>query len=180
MSAPGTMETQVLKQFAVLKAPLAILSCLICLLSCSTGSGMVGTEATAQEHPDIPQILFLNYSIYKTEATGDCQVRLNEKIQTSGSIKTSGKPGEDPKPGDLVCLELDQDSRVLERTYIRNPLQGSMEYVTEEGQLAIKEMELDSARFNVRLQLQPGARYIAMEEYLGEGIKRRPLLLTKL
>lgn len=126
------------------------------------------------------RIVFLNYSIVNDAAMGNYKIRFINQIITDGKIKDSNSRTHKPEINDLEYLVLDGESKLMSRKYFANPLNKAMEYVTEEGQLAVKFMQLDSAQFSLRIQLEPNAKYIVLEKYTGNDTKNIHLLTTEI
>ena len=114
------------------------------------------------ETNNIPQIIFLTYSITKNNS-GDIQTKLINKTITEGKLKNHFEKTE-LKSGDLVCKQLNTKSQIIQETNISNPLLKTIEYTTEIGMLTKKTLELDSITFTLRMFLEPNAKFIIIEE----------------
>ncbi|WP_346882986.1 hypothetical protein [uncultured Algibacter sp.] len=83
--------------------------------------------------------------------------------------------------GDLICLQLDKKSNILERTTIKNPLFKTIEFIDDSKSFHTKHIDLDSTNFSVRLQLKQNAQYISLIEVnLNNTSVSKPLITTKL
>ena len=127
-----------------------------------------------------PKLIFLNYKI-ATDDSGKKKVRLINKIKTDGKLKTQpiNNP-ENERAGDLVCLQLDKNSRPLTKQVIKNPLVKTFEYLGNTNTFEKKTVILDSCEFSIRLQLHPNTKSISIDEIVGSHKKHEPLLVTKI
>ncbi len=126
-----------------------------------------------------PQIIFLNYSIIRN-LDGKNEIRFINKIIANGKLKKDTPKDQVYKEGDLKCVQLDKNMQPVKSVYLPNPSVNTVEYVNELEQLSKKEIELDSARFSIRMQLDPQTKYIAIEKIkkiTGESIG---LIVTKI
>lgn len=127
-----------------------------------------------------PRIAFLTYSIMHDSTSGVPRVNLVNRKFTEGRIKDPVLKSRNPAIDDLEYIVLDGEAQVLIRNFIPNPLRKDVEYVTPDGDLARQEIKLDSARFTIRLQLNPSARQIVLERYTGPDSKNIHLITTDL
>jgi hypothetical protein len=156
----------------------AIASCLIlCLFfSCGANKNNTNTVSTVESNP---KIIFLNYSIKKTSYT-DKKISLTNKTITEGRLKNSLNYNKNTVPGDLECLQLDKKSNVLQSDIIKNPLVKNIEYLDNSKAFKRKQIEVDSTKFTLRLQLNPNTAYISINEINGLKKENKPLIKTKL
>jgi hypothetical protein len=140
------------------------------------------TEVAAKNTTDdnAPQIIFLTYSIRKDREQGGYAIELINKITTQGKIKTNADELTVPKAGDLRCVALDESQQPLSTLIIPDPLNETVEYATENGNLAKKEIALDSAQFSVRMQLSAITKFIAIERIDTPDSQATQLILTQL
>lgn len=108
------------------------------------------------------KIAFLSYSIRKTESEPFCELSLQKKIVKDGKIKTNAHKHDHHKDDVIVYSLCNQNGVVIVEDYISNPLKEVYEYVNENGQLAKKEIILDSTVFVLRLPLPDNAAYIKL------------------
>jgi len=143
------------------------------LFSCNSKKELTSTSKST---PTAPQIIFLNYMVTRT-ADATYKARLINKIITDGKLKPSVT---DDKftTGDFVCVELDKASKSISSTSYINPLTRTVEYVTDQGDLGKLKMALDSAQLNIRMQLNPKTRSIALDQIVGANTKNTRLLTT--
>ena len=139
----------------------------------STASNLDSTTNSAS----YPLIVFLHYAISR-DSNGNIQVNLTNKITTNGKLKNSSLNKADYQIGDLKCSELDHNSLPLQSFYVSNPLRRRVEYVNNSGELENKLIELDSAEFFVRVQLNPKTKSIAIEQINDSGKNNRDLIIT--
>lgn len=126
-----------------------------------------------------PQIIFLNYSIYRKSAPKH-KVQFVNKIIANGELKMNSSEEFDYKTGDLKCIQLSENSISIDSLYISNPLRKVVEYADEFGQFSKKVIVLDSAQFSIRMQLDPNTEFIAIEQVDVENKINTNLIVTKI
>jgi hypothetical protein len=136
-------------------------------LSCKVSERTAGTANMDKVAVDTPKIIFLNYSISEDKTDQEYSIRLINKIITNGKIKENSILPFSPEMDDLEYIISDKNQNVLMRNFIPNPLNKTLEFVDDNGQLAKKDMRLDSSQFSLRIQLDPAAKYILLERYKG-------------
>jgi hypothetical protein len=137
------------------------------MVSCTAPHNTTNTSTNDKITNEAPKIIFLNYSIVNDTIKQEYRIRLINKIITEGKIKENTIMAKTPVIDDLEYIVLNKESQVLMRNYIANPLHRTVEYVTDNGQLAKKDIQLDSTQFSLRIPLDPTAQYISMERYTG-------------
>lgn len=161
------------KQYS--KFILILLLALFQTLSCK-GPGETARFSSKNEiSAESPKIAFLNFSIKNDSIHPENSVRLINKILTDGKLKDN-PPSVIPKPNDLKYIVSGNNSKELQTGFIPNPLKQTLEYVTETGQLAKRDIESDSTQFSLRIQLEPGARYFSLKKFTGQDSDLIPLL----
>jgi hypothetical protein len=127
-----------------------------------------------------PKLIFLNYKILKDDSD-EKKISLINKIKTDGKLKTQPvNNSENGVPGDLLCLQLDKNSRLLARQVIKNPLIKTFEYIGNANTFEKKTVTLDSCELSIRMQLHPDTKSISIEEIVGMHKKSKPLIMTKI
>jgi hypothetical protein len=137
------------------------------MVSCTAPHNAMNTSTNDKITNETPKIIFLNYSIVNDTIKQEYRLRLINKIITEGKIKENTIMAKTPAIDDLEYIVLNKESQVLMRNYIANPLHRTVEYVTDNGQLAKKDIQLDSTQFSLRIPLDPTAQYISVERYTG-------------
>ena len=142
-------------------------SCLmifVCVLFVNCNSKFIRDQAETST-PNLssdPKIIFLNYNILKSD--DDLTIaNLHSKIIVEGKIKKQTETETETKKGDIKCVQLDQQNSKIEEVHIKNPLSKNIEYVTSSGELATKQIEIDSAQLSIRMQLNHLTEYISLE-----------------
>lgn len=132
---------------------------------------LLSCKAQAQPAPSVektdskPQLVFLNYTITK-DVNGNLETRFINKIIADGRLKDNSHKKELNKVGDIECIQYDKNNLVIERSYISNPLKPIVEYVNDDGDLEKRQLDLDSAQFSIKLQLDErtlGIRLMLMD-----------------
>lgn len=137
------------------------------MVSCTAPYRTTNTSSNDKITNETPKIIFLNYSIVNDTIKQEYRIRLINKIITEGKIKENTIMSKTPAIDDVEYIVLNKESHVLMRNFIANPLHRTVEYVTDNGQLAKKDIQLDSTQFSLRIPLDPTAQYISMERYTG-------------
>lgn len=127
--------------------------------STQSSSQLAGQDASSE---NIPRIIFLNFSIERNNEE-TIQIDLIDKIVTEGTMKMNITPLATPKEGDLRCMTLDGNKRPISTIIVPDPFIKKLEYQQEDGSLTSKQELLDRADFSVRMPLDSGSRYIAVE-----------------
>jgi len=109
------------------------------------------------------KIIFLNYSIKKQGE--EYKVSLLNKTISKGKLKKQSLNLQKIKNKDIEYFVLDKKYNVLQSNYISNPLIVNVEYVSEEGILAKKTIELDSTTFFLRIQIDERTKYVNIKRY---------------
>lgn len=148
---------------------LAIL--LLCMgsfsMSCSVSKNTGDLTSTGNKPDDSPRILFLNYEITRDSINSTYTARLINTVQADGSLKKDSTPFNKPVTGDLELQLLNANQQVLTTLYIANPLDKSVEFVNDAGELQQKMISLETAQFSVRLQVEPGAHSTLLKRITG-------------
>lgn len=148
---------------------------IIVLAACSSNRKK---EVDKMPLPDGPQIIFLNYNFSKN-TTGQPTVEFINKIITDGKIKKNTSAISNPQIGDLAIIELDQNEKEVAKIFVKNPLSKTVEFANEEGQLSKKQVDVETAQFALRMQLNPLTQSIAIQQ-LNETDNNNQLTITKI
>ena len=134
---------------------------ILCFFSaCGIKKSMVSPQSSIENEP---KIIFLNYNIKKT-SNGNKRIQFINKVIADGKLKNT-KPNEEGVQGDLVCLQLDKKSNILQRSIVKNPLIKNIEFLDESKSFQRKEIDLDSTQFSIRLQLKPNTKHISIIDF---------------
>ena len=123
-----------------------------------------------------PRIIFLNYNITK-EAEGAVNIEFINTVITEGKLKEETSDDKNSKNGDLRLLQVNAKLEPLHSITVSNPLVKNVEYLDESGAFQRKIIDLESAEFSVRTQLNYQTKFIIIEEINKEN---KPLIKTKL
>jgi hypothetical protein len=127
-----------------------------------------------------PRIIFLNYAIRLDKSGGEPEIRLISKSVAEGNLKTNRSLPEIAKPGDLTCIAMDDHLQAVESIIIPDPLNITVESVSDNNALFKKEIALDSAQFSVRMQLNEKINAIGIKKNTGSESQNSFLLITKI
>lgn len=125
--------------------------------------------------PPPPEILFLNYKAYHS-SEGTSSVILLSKIIANGSIKPESPMDANPLSA-WYCIQYDKNNRALDQKVIPNPLQPTVEFVNDVGELQTKTIAVDSIEFSVRMQRVPGAKSVVL---VAAGKENKPFIKVEL
>jgi len=126
-----------------------------------------------------PQTIFLNFDVFRAP-DNNINAKLIDKIVVDGAIKKNNAAIKNPVDGDLKCIELDEENNPVQSFYLGNPLNKNIEYVNDEGQLASKYVELDTAQLSIRMQLHQQTQSITLERLTGQTNKTKTIINIKL
>ena len=127
------------------------------LISCSVSKNTGSPDSNASNPEDSPRILFLNYEITRDSVNSTYTAQLINTVVAKGSLKIDRTIPNQPMTGDLELQVLDAAQQIITTIYISNPLDKSVEFVNDTGELQHKMISLNTAQFSVRLQVEPGA-----------------------
>lgn len=120
---------------------------------------------TKKTEMDIPadsaghSILFLALKIRKDPGGGKPAVDLLSKTASAGKIKPETPP--QATPDRYLTIDTYRGRRIVHTLIMEHPLYRHIEYVTENGALAAKNIEPAEAEFFIRLQVQGDAVWIS-------------------
>ena len=152
-----------------------ILFVLICLFSCRSNKLPVSEPMITERNP---KLLFLNYTISK-DNNNLKRISLINKIEVNGKLKQNTFLREGSQ-GDLNFNLLDKKGNTIDSFIIKNPLFKTIEYVDESKHFKVKQLDLDSTQFSLRLQLNPKVISISISEIDTLKKASKPLIKTKL
>ena len=151
-----------------------------CLLSCGPSRDTHSPDPVENNAGDASRILFLNYQISRDSSSGNFEAQLVSKLFRDGKIKDNMQGNSPSKQGDLELQILDRNQQPMTSLIIPNPLDRIVEYVNDARQLGSKMIHLDSAQFNVRVQIEPDAASILLYRITGENQEEQLLLQTSI
>ena len=147
----------------------------IVLFACKCGVNSQYRINSQKSNP--ANIIFLNYKASKNDL-GEIKIALVNKIIVKGKIKDKSIKIDENIIGNLECIQADNRLKSIKTMYVKNPLNKTVEYVNDNGELEKKQIKLDSAQFSIRMQLDPKARFILIRG-IGQAYKKN-LLLSKI
>ena len=150
------------------------------LVSCNVAKNTSSTSSNESTEEDSPRILFLNYEISRDSIESVYTARLINKVLAKGSLKNERTPPIQVVAGDLELQVLDMEQHVMTTLYISNPLDKSVEFVNDTGELQHKMISLETAQFSIRLQAEPGASTCILKRITGPNSERTILLKSSI
>ena len=148
------------------------------LISCSVSKNTGDPSSNESNPKDSPRILFLNYEITRDSVNSTYTAQLINKVVAKGSLKNDRIPPLQPATGDLELQVLDVNQQIMTTLYIPDPLDKSVEFVNDAGELQQKMISLETAQFSVRIQLEPGAHSTLLKRRAGPESAYTILLKT--
>jgi len=160
-----------------------ILSWCLCIMGTllfSCNSSKIGSRTDPQEKDEEagPRICFLTYQLKRDSTRSAYTAELINMIMKDGRLKDAGNHATQARKDDLRLLIMDVNQQPMTTQYIPNPLDKSVEYVNDSRQLERKMIHLDSARFNARMQIEPGAGSILLYRIIGDNNEENLILKT--
>lgn len=147
------------------------------IVSCKVSNKIASTTTSDEISNKLPKIIFFNFAIVNDTIQQEFRIQLINKIITEGTIKEKSILSKIPAIDDLEYIVLNKSSKVLQRNYIANPLNKTVEYVTNDGQLAKKNIQLNRTQFLLRIPLDPAAKFISLNRYSGQNTKSVQLFI---
>ena len=121
-----------------------------------------------------PMIVFLNCSLVYDSIRQEHNMSLINKIIVDGGLKKNAIDFEVREKGDFRYSALSKNLQVIFQKYMQFPLDKTIEYVDERGNLQKKDIRLDSTQFSLRISLTSEVKYISFD------IREKQLLLINL
>ena len=156
------------------------LICLLGLLSCTATHSGLKSDSYEENKNIAPEIIFLTYSIKLNRSNGEPEIKLINKGIAGGKLKINSSWWEIPKPGDLMCVAVDNRMGPLDSIIISDPLNITVESVDENNAFFKKEIALDSSQFSIRMQLTKKTDAIAVRKRTNSKNQNVYMLITKI
>ena len=169
-----------MKQTDIGSKALLVLSMLSILISCSPPKNIHSSDLQEGKAEEPSRILFLDYQLARDTTTNTYNAQLINMIIRDGKIKETSNNSTQAEKDDLELLVLDGNQQIMTQRIIPNPLDRSVEFVNDAGQLESKMIHLDSAQFNVRLQFEADANSILLNRFTGNANEGILLLKTQI
>ena len=131
---------------------------LIILIFCSCANSKV-IEIPTEKPVDTAKIIFLNYSISKNP-DDLLVIKFVDQIIADGMLKVNSSAAFNLRNEDFKLIQMDQNQRSLDSVFIENPLTKTVEFLNEAGQFEKRTINLDSAKFSIRMQLNTKTKTI--------------------
>ena len=149
-------------------------------MSCNPPKNTLSSDPNGNKVEETSKILFLDYQLTRDSTRTNYNAQLINMIIREGIIKDVMNDKDQAVKDDLELLVLDKYQQTMKRRFIPNPLDRSVEFVNDAGQLEHKMLHLDSVQFSVRLQIEPGASSILLNRFIGNDTEGRLLLKTQI
>ena len=147
----------------------------IILLFCCCGTSKEIINQ-ADKPIDPAKIIFLNYTISQ-KSNELVVIKFIDKIIVEGKLKATSSIDFNPEEGAIKLIQMDSNHQPLDSISIENPLSKTVEFVDESGQFEKKTINLESAEFSVRMQLDSKTTFITI---YGHDNPNKPLIQHKL
>lgn len=145
------------------------------LFSCGIKKNSPEVHETLENNP---KLIFLNYTISKNE-NGEKQMGFLNKIITDGKLKNNTFP-KTGVIGDLKCMQLDENTNLLQSIIIKNPLEKVLEFVNDSLTFEKRKVELKNSELALRLQLHNKTKSIVISEIIDSLQNSKVLIKTVL
>ena len=137
-------------------------------ISCHVYKNSTSPVPGDKQTEEVPRIMFLDYQVSRDALNETYLIKLISMIVVNGTIKEQPPALSNPVQGDLELQVLNGQQEIITRRYIADPLDRSVEYANDNGQFERRMVHLDSAQFNIRLQVEPGAGSIVIRRFIDE------------
>ncbi|MDO6760875.1 hypothetical protein Q4566_11740 [Tamlana sp. 2_MG-2023] len=130
--------------------------------ACKTAKTEIPIATTIEENP---KIIFLTYSISEAPSGERSMQFVSQKI-VDGSLKNnSDRSVQNAVDGDLICLQFDEQSNIISRSLIKNPLKKSIESLNESKSFEMQSINLNKTKFSTRIALKSQTRNITISNF---------------
>ena len=134
---------------------------MVLILSCSAAGNSVSGQNTSNQVKTAPQVLFINLTMDKDEAS-QVKAELINKIITNGRIKGKKDSSYRIENAEYLCVQYDQKSTPLDSLIMDDPFVKNVEYINSQGAFERKRIELDSSQVSLRMQLTDQTKYVGI------------------
>ena len=143
------------------------------LHACKTKTVVVPEEVVVEENP---KIIFLTYHISETPSGNRTMQFISQKIVDGKLKKHSTQSIENASDGDLICLQFDEHSNIVNRSLIKNPLKKTVESLNENKSFETNILDLNSTKFSTRISLKNNTKTITISNF----VNSKNLISTKI
>lgn len=117
-----------------------------------------------------PTIAFLVFKIGNDTVQGTSVIELISQTRNTGRIKEEHEPANEFS--NYLTLEISEPGQKNRVIQMEHPLHRRIEYVDEDGKLAMKEITPNEAEFFVRIQVHGKSARVKVSEALKNGNSR--------
>lgn len=148
---------------------LFFLSFLTLSITCTGSKGQLAKleEPIANSEQELPKILFVNIEVREEKGGMENEsVSLINSLIVDGSLKQDFDKKLKMKAGEIACSFLDGNKELIKRTAVKNPLHKVYEYLGEDQEMHVKEVEEKKASFSLRTQMVDNIMYLKIDKVL--------------
>lgn len=132
-------------------------------LLCACAVSRVNKNAEVSK-PAANSFLYLTYHISRDTVTGATQIKLKNKSEIAGSVKSTGESY--TSKNFLECTFVDKNNKVVTTQKLDHPLFFRAETLNENRQLETKTVELNDSEFVLRVNKTAGIDRLIIKENL--------------
>lgn len=135
------------------------------LIFCACGLQKKHTEALPVVEEPKPKIIFLTYTLSEAPSGERSMTFVSQKI-VDGKLKRNSSNGiEKASEGDLICSQFDENSQLISRTLIKNPLKKTVESLIPTLGFESKALLLQQTKFSTRIALKRQTKIITISNF---------------
>lgn len=134
---------------------------IVSLVSCGVHKQTVVDEEHLEAQ--IPKIVFVHCSIAFDSIQNQYQMELIDTIVTEGRVKNQQIHQTKQTPNAIRYCLMDKQKQALRCEFIANPLSRSVEYVNDQGQLALKTLNLSTSQLSLRVPFTGNCSTLSFE-----------------
>lgn len=150
---------------------------LLLVFSCASKKTILKTEPIVEVNP---KLIFLNYMLTEN-VDGIKKIDFISKTIAEGRVRhNKGTHVVTGQIGDLKCSQLDNESQILQSVFIKNPLNKTVEYISDSLEFKSEVLALKKAPLSLRLPLKKETTSIIISEIVDTLQNTKPLFVTKL
>jgi hypothetical protein len=130
-----------------------------------------GEQKAAENISGKPQLVFINFLVAKDSTLEHSVIHITKINITDGRIKKENLPGiyKPEYPNSLRFVIVGDHEKTPYETVIEHPLFRSYEYAMDNGEIGMKKVVLAETSFFIRVNYNPGMKYIHVFEKLSSS-----------
>ncbi|KAB1067491.1 hypothetical protein F6U93_10615 [Tamlana haliotis] len=130
--------------------------------ACKTTKTETPIETTTEENP---KIIFLTYSINESPSGERSMTFINQKTVDGYLKPNSDHSANNAVDGDLICLQFDEQSNIIDRSLIKNPLKKTIESLNDSKSFETETVHVTTTKFTNRISLKRNTKIITISNF---------------